>query len=780
MTDNLSEFSSVEKSFFCKPCATGSPNKIKYIVTESFPELGLVTALRFLEWVSLNPDGVVSLPTGKTPEYFIKWTRFFLENWESRKAEDLKERCNFPFRKKPELNNLRFVQIDEFYPISSAQHNSFYHYVNRFYVKELGIDPAKALFINSDSIPLPDNLHFSEVFPDSFVDLSLRNRQCRGGKERLMQKSIFMIDRWCMEYEERIRDMGGIGFFLGGIGPDGHIAFNIRGSSHYSVTRLDATNFETQAVSASDLGGIESARNRSVITIGLETITCNKDAVAVIMAAGTAKAGIVRKSIESVSSNTYPATALSKLNGSCFYLTRSAASELDESINSYYDRENWDDEKTERAVLELCRKKNVFASRITLSDLKNDRYTGRIPSPDTDAVERVRESVISKLSRGLKEEEGAVFLHTAPHHDDIMLGILPYVNKQLASVSNSSHFAILTSGFTSVTNSYLKSVLEKTLSLIEQGRIEMISYSNFFETGYRLKQDKDIYSYLNSLASGSESRMMRSLCHRIVRGFVEIYSAAAREELSESIRKVIGIISSSYDGEKDPPDIQKLKGMIREFEEELVWAHSGVQVENIHHMRLGFYQGDIFTENPEVSRDVEPFIALLKKIKPSVITLVMDPEGSGPDTHYKVLQVIAQALRITGRENDLSDLRIIGYRNIWYRYLPSEANIIFPVTLNSLSLLKDSFAKCYRSQVNASFPSYLYDGPFSELAQKIWVDQLKDIHLLLGKDYFYLSDDPKIRSTHGLIYMREMNVDDFLKEARALEESAEGIPPGPL
>ncbi len=47
--------------------------------------------------------------------------------------------------------------------------------------------------------------------------------------------------------ERKIRDMGGIGFFLGGIGPDGHIGFNIKGSDHYFTTRLCPTNYETQA-----------------------------------------------------------------------------------------------------------------------------------------------------------------------------------------------------------------------------------------------------------------------------------------------------------------------------------------------------------------------------------------------------------------------------------------------------------------------------------------------------------------------------------------------------
>ena len=54
------------------------------------------------------------------------------------------------------------------------------------------------------------------------------------------------------------------------------------------------TNYETQAAASTDLGGIEIARNRLVITIGLNTITYNKDAAAIIIASGEAKANIVR------------------------------------------------------------------------------------------------------------------------------------------------------------------------------------------------------------------------------------------------------------------------------------------------------------------------------------------------------------------------------------------------------------------------------------------------------------------------------------------------------
>ena len=45
---------------------------IKTIEVTNVYDLGKLVALRFLEWVSAHPDGVIALPTGRTPEYFIK------------------------------------------------------------------------------------------------------------------------------------------------------------------------------------------------------------------------------------------------------------------------------------------------------------------------------------------------------------------------------------------------------------------------------------------------------------------------------------------------------------------------------------------------------------------------------------------------------------------------------------------------------------------------------------------------------------------------------------
>ena len=767
--------SKVENTFYSQAGNYEISTYIPYIVVDNFPRLGLFTSLRFLEWVSENPEGVISLPTGKTPEYFIKYTRYLLDNWNKKEVKNILSSYGLGEVSKPDTRGLQFVQMDEFYPINPAQHNSFFNYVNSFYIDQFGLERDKCLTMNSVAVSLPDEMHYREVFPDLKIDLSLRFREAKTKVEEIQQKAIFMIDNWCSGYEQKIRDKGGIGFFLGGIGPDGHIAFNTRGSDLYSTTRLTATNFETQAVAAGDLGGIEVSRHRLVITIGLETITYNRGAVAIIFAAGEAKAKIIKDALENRINTLYPASVLQRLDNSVFYLTGGAASALDDRQEKYYSEGEWTDEKTERAVINLCQSLDKYSRNITLDDLRNDRFCSMIPDLGNETVTNVVNSVKSKIQRGMTREENKVIYHTGPHHDDIMLGILPKCMRQVRSASNDVHFSVLTSGFTAVTDKFVESILLDTLKLINEGEIQMIYYPDFFDDGYLFKWYKDIYHYLNATAQNNIDGMRRGISHRVVRGLVQIWGVKSKIQIIEVINEIIKALRSSYKGSKSPPRIQKLKGMVREFEEELVWAHFGVPIKNIHHLRLGFYKGDIFTEQPERERDVRPILDQLRSIKPDIISLALDPEGSGPDTHYKVLQALAAAVKEWGKEKDLSGLRVMGYRNVWYRFHPSEVNTIVPVSLNSMAVLDSSFEKCYGSQVHASFPSYEYDGKFSDLTRRIWVEQLKQLQLVLGKGFFYDSDKPMLRATHGLVYVKDMTAEEFINMAQDLEKLMEGM-----
>lgn len=767
-------FSKVEQAFFSESKLQHLTTRMPYIAVDSFPKLGLLSAMSFLEWAAENPDGVVSLPVGKTAQYFLQFTHLLLDNWDNEKGIELRQKYGLNVSR-PSLSGLQLVQMGDFYPISSQQHNSLYNFILTNYIEGLGLDRHKALLINSDEIELAEGKHFSEIFPDFQIDLTLRYREAKTQVEQLQQQSIFKIDNWCTEYENKIREKGGIGFFLGGIGPDGHIAFNTRGSDHFSSTRLTRTNFETQAVTAVDLGGIEVSRKRLVITIGLGTLGFNPANKAIVYAAGEAIAETIKYSLENEPTVMYPATSLHHLKNSRFYLTDGASVQLEDAIENFYSSGEWNHRKTERAVIELCKKINKFGGKLELEDLKADKYCSRIPGLDENTVQSVIDSVWAKIRRGMKNEVNQVYYHTGPHHDDIMLGIMPLTNRQSRDASNELHFSVLTSGYTAVTNSFLFDLLMDTKELLHKGKIEMINYPDFFESGYKYKWDKDIYHYLDNIAAQNPEEKRRGVCHRLIRALVLIWDLKDANQLNEAIDEVIEILKQSYDGSKNPPRVQQLKGMIREMEEELVWAHYGIMVKNVHHLRLGFYQNNVMGGKPDMENDVLPILEDFRKYKPTVISLAMDPQGSGPDTHYKVLQAIARAVEEWDKEADLSNLRIVGYRNVWFKYNPWDVEVIVPVSLNSLATLNKSFSECYVTQVNASFPSYQYDGMFSELTQRNWFEQHKQIQFLLGKNFFYENSSPLLRATHGMVYLRELNVEQFLEEASKLGKSMEGI-----
>jgi glucosamine-6-phosphate deaminase len=754
--------------------------KIPIIQVDNFPELGKLTALRFIEWTQANPGGVISLPTGKTPEHFIRWVGKITKEWGKKWVVEELTKVGIDPTKKPDIGSLHFVQIDEFYPIDSFQHNSFYYYIQKYYFSQLKLDPQKALFINVNKIGTAENLPLAEIFPEKKVDLSLRTRWASNRLERLQKTTIELVDQFCTDYEKRIREMGGIGFFLGGIGPDGHIGFNVEGSDHYSTTRLIQTNYETQAAAATDLGGIEIARNRLVITIGLDTITHDPNAAAIIIAAGEAKSRIVRDSVESEMTNKYPATVLQKLPNARFYLTNGAALRLLE--RRYIDIKNEEplsSESVERAIVNLCVEKNIALKALTDKDLKQDKFGALILEKTkrkaADIGNELHEEMLNRFHKGMQLVENEVILHTAPHHDDIPLGYLPYINHLVRNPSNTHYFATLTSGFTAVTNSFMLELVQDLRLLLESQEFTSRFSDRYFDPEFIEGRNKDVNLYLDGLASHSKTLKREAIARRMLRNIVEIYEEDNLHYLKDRVDELINYFRTQYPGKKDIPHVQKLKGMLREWEEEIVWGYFGFNASSVIHMRLGFYQGEIFTENPEINRDVLPILQLLKKVKPTVVTVALDPEGSGPDTHYKVLQAIAEALKLYEKEEGVSNIKVWGYRNVWYRFHPAEANMYIPVSLNSFSILTDTFLNSYGSQRAASFPSWEIDGPFNRLAQKIQAEQYQTIRTCLGKNFFLMNSMPRVRAAHGMIYLRELTLEEFYSKSMELKKLTESV-----
>jgi len=199
---------------------SGKQRMLPVITVDNYVELGKLTALRFIEWVCLNPGGVIALPTGKTPEFFIKWVQHFLTNWDAEMETGILAEIGFDRTLKPDFKSLYFFQLDEFFPIDPTHERSFNWFVNEYYIKAFGLDPAKAKLINTfnfsdqqKEILNSQVENVLEVFPNGHIDLSLRVSKLNNEDDILRQKTIQLFDQFCDEYENSIRALGGIGFF---------------------------------------------------------------------------------------------------------------------------------------------------------------------------------------------------------------------------------------------------------------------------------------------------------------------------------------------------------------------------------------------------------------------------------------------------------------------------------------------------------------------------------------------------------------------------------------
>ena len=305
--------------------------------------------------------------------------------------------------------------------------------------------------------------------------------------------------------------------------------------------------------------------------------------------------------------------------------------------------------------------------------------------------------------------ENKIILHTSPHPDDVTLGYLPYINWLLNNFENNHNFLIMTSGANAVRNSNLEDVL--------------------YKIKFNLLNNKN-----NNLL---ETKLLRNLLNNV-------------DNLNNFVLTKIDKLLENLKQNNIDSDIEFLKGIIREFEEESVWCSLGISNDKIYAFRANFYQAK--TDN--LSQDIENFYEILLKLKPDIITVAIDPKTKAPLTHYKTFVVIQRALKLFYEKTN-KDLVIIGYRNVWHQFLLQEANIFFPVNVQDFDLLKNIFLNCYKTQINAMFPNSNHVGNFVEISIKIMKQNLVNFN---NKFKNNISD----KNICGLCLLKQMNIKEFI------------------
>ena len=138
----------------------------------------------------------------------------------------------------------------------------------------------------------------------------------------------------CQAYEAAIKAAGGIEFFMGGIGSDGHIAFNEPGSSLNSRTRIKTLTLETRIANSRFFGGDPEKVPARALTVGIGTVMDAKEVL--IIVSGRQKARALQAAVEGPVSHWCPLSCLQTHPKAIIVCDEEAAEELQYGTVRYF------------------------------------------------------------------------------------------------------------------------------------------------------------------------------------------------------------------------------------------------------------------------------------------------------------------------------------------------------------------------------------------------------------------------------------------------------------
>ena len=138
----------------------------------------------------------------------------------------------------------------------------------------------------------------------------------------------------CARFEEKIKSYGGIELFMGGVGPDGHIAFNEPGSSLTSRTRQKTLTHDTIIANSRFFDGDISKVPTTALTVGVGTVTDAREVMLIVN--GHNKARALKHGVEGAVTHMWTISALQLHPHSIIICDEEATDELKVGTYKYF------------------------------------------------------------------------------------------------------------------------------------------------------------------------------------------------------------------------------------------------------------------------------------------------------------------------------------------------------------------------------------------------------------------------------------------------------------
>ena len=197
---------------------------------------------------------------------------------------------------------------------------------------------GRVSFKNVITFNMDEYVGLPETHPESYHAFMARNLfdhiDCPKENIHILNGNAPDLQAECKHYEEMIAEAGGIDLFIGGIGPDGHIAFNEPGSSLRSKTRMKTLTTDTRIANSRFFGGKPENVPAHALTVGVGTVMDAREVM--ILANGHAKARALQAAVEGSINHMWTISALQMHEHGIIVCDEEAADELKVATYKYF------------------------------------------------------------------------------------------------------------------------------------------------------------------------------------------------------------------------------------------------------------------------------------------------------------------------------------------------------------------------------------------------------------------------------------------------------------
>ncbi|MFP5080705.1 glucosamine-6-phosphate deaminase [Pedobacter sp. JCM 36344] len=523
------------------------------------------------------------------------------------------------------FKNVITFNLDEYYPMQPNAAQSYVSFMNENLFDYIDIDKA--------NVNIPDGTLKLEDIPG-----------------------------FCLAYEKKIGDLGGLDIQILGIGRTGHIGFNEPGSAPNSGTRLVTLDDLTRRDAARDFGG-KSFVPTKAITMGIGTIFKAKEII--LMAWNRKKASIIKKAVEGEMSSEVPATFLQLSENVEFILDQDAASLLTRFDTPWLVKDCvWDEVLTRKAVIWLANYLRKPVLKLTEDDYNNHGMAQL--ALESGPVYNINIHIFNKLQHTITGWPGG-----KPNADDSQRPERAEPSKKRTVI------------FSPHPDDDVISMGGTFIRLVDQQHDVHVAYQT---SGNTAVWDDDALRFVEFSVGFSEKMGLES---------------ADLKTLYQSMRS---FMDQKLPNQIDTLEIQTVKGLVRKGEAIAGARYCGLEDDHIHFMELPFYESGKNQKNPVTDLDVQLTMDLLQKVKPHQVFAAgdfEDPHG----THIVCFNIVIEALRrLAKTESWVADCWVWMYRGAWKEFETHEIEMAVPLSPQEVERKKFAIFKHQSQKDRAVFP----------------------------------------------------------------------------